>query len=230
MIKNKQTSELVKKELENDLYLLELLKEGLINYSALSKKLFKKIKSENPKATLESISISAKRYVDRISKLKISDSVKTIIASSQLSTRDNIVHLTYNKDKEVFDEITHISKKIDWNQEELFLMNQGSGEITLIIDKKNVNLVSNYNMIEKRENLSIISIKESLNNLSQEKSINICGVYAYFISQLSRRGINIVEIISTYSQLTLVFNNSDLLNAYKILKESIEHFKQHDLN
>ena len=224
MIENKQTSDLVKEEIEKDLYLLELLKEGLVNYSALSRKLYEPIKKKNAKATVESISISAKRYVSKISKIQISKTVKIIIASSQLSTRNDLVHLTYKKDKAIFDKIITISKKIEWNQEDLFLMNQGSGEITIIIDKKNVSLFSDFPSIEKRENLSIILIKEAFDK-NTEKSINVPGIYSYFINQLSRRGVNIVEIISTYSQLTLVFDSGDLMKAYTILEESIEYFR-----
>jgi len=229
MLENTKTADLVKGELENDLFLLETLKEGIINYTALARKLLSRIKKENPKTNIESISIAIKRYVIKEKKNYVSKTMKNIIADSQLSTKNDIVHMTFKRTDWISSKIGEISKRIEWDQEDIFLVNQGHGEITVIIDKKNKSLFNDCKkyLIEETNNLSLLSIKEAYSNNSEnKKGIDVPGIYSYFISKLSRNSINIIEIISTLSQLTFILKNKDLLNAYKLLIESIEYFRK----
>jgi hypothetical protein len=55
--------------------------------------------------------------------------------------------------------------------------------------------------------------------------IDVPGLYAFFIGQLARDGINILELISTRTQLTLVLDEEDLSPAYSVLNESIRDFR-----
>lgn len=226
MLENLKTTDLVKEELENDLFLLEISKEGLINYTALARKLLPTIKKRNPKATIESISIAIKRYIDTQKKNKLSEAIQKIIVNSQLSTKNDIVHMTFRRSDFMLNKVAEVSKKINWNQEDIFFVNQGSGEVTIIIDEKNKSLFKDGKkyLIEKTGDLSLISIRESFEK-GLEKSINVPGIYAYFISQLSRNSINIIEIISTLSQLTFILKSNDLIRAYRILNNSVRYFR-----
>ncbi len=227
MLDNKKTTDIVKEELENDLFLLEILKEDLVNYSALSRALLPKVQKKNPKANIESISIAIKRYIIKEKKQRVSKTIQKIIANSQLSTKNDIIHMTFKRNEAVLNKIMELSKSIKWDQEEIFFVNQGFGEVTIILDKKNQDLLKNLNkdMIEKVTDLAIMSIKETYQE-GLEKSINVPGVYSYFITQLSRRSINILEIISTSSQLTLVLKNKDLMGSYEIIDSNIRFLRR----
>ncbi|MBI2655374.1 hypothetical protein HYX06_03040 [Candidatus Woesearchaeota archaeon] len=224
MLDLQNTTDLVKKELQSDLYLLEILKDDLVNVSALSRNLLPKIRAENPKATIESISIAIKRYVEREKKSRISDRLKKIIANTQLSTKNDIIHITFKRNQNVVNQISKISSKIEWDNEEIFFVNQGSGEITVIIDKKNKQLLDGCRsyLTEYTKNLAVLSLKE----LFQMEGRDIPGLYAYFISQISRNGINIIELASTLSQLTFVISENDITRAYEVINEKIKHFRR----
>lgn len=224
MLNLEKTTNLVKRELENDFYLLEILKEDLINIAALSRKLLGKIKEENQKATVESISIAIKRYMQKEKNKKISLALKRIIANTQLLTKNDVVHMTFRRDRFMLNKISQMSNKIQWDQDEIFFVNQGSGEITIVFDEKNKKLFQGCEdfLIESTRDLSILSLKESF----QKEALNVPGLYSYFINQISRKGINLIEIISTLSQLTFVLRNDDLLKAYSLMNESINHFRK----
>lgn len=221
-----KTTSLVKEELQNDLYLLETLKEDMVNVSALARRMLPSIKEKNPKATVESIMMAIKRYVDAEKKEKISADVAKIIASCQLSTRNDVVHMTFERNQVVLEKIADVSRKIRWGQEEMFYINQGSGEVTVIIDDKNRHLLKDLDKfrIEVSRHLAVLSINESISKESV-KSIDTPGIYAYFINQLARRSINIVEVISTYSQITFVLENDDLMRAHDIIRRNILYFR-----
>jgi len=225
MINNQKTADLAKTIVENELSLLEFLKEDLINYSALSRKLLPEIREDNPKATEESVSIAIRRYVAEQKREPISKIVKAIISHSQLSTKNDVVHMTFSREQPVLQKILEVSKKINWALGETFFFNQGAGEVTIILDEKNKKLFNDCKryLIESTANLCIISIKE---DSDLDKSIEVPGVYSYFIGQLSRRSINIIEIVSTYSQVSLILKSQDLLRAYSTLESGIRYFRK----
>ena len=224
MLNLEKTTNLVKRELQSDLYLLEILKDDLVNVSALSRKLLPRIKAENSKATIESISIAIKRYVEQEKKSKISGTLKKVIANTQLSTKNDIIHATFKRNQNVVNQISKISGKIKWDDDEIFFVNQGSEEITVILDKKNKNLLEDCKQYaaEYTKNLAILSLKESF----QMEGRDIPGLYSYFINQISRNGINIIEIVSTLSQLTFVVRENDIIKAYEVINEKIKYFRR----
>ena len=214
-----KTADLVKEELKYELYLLEILKEDLINISALAKKLLPKIKAKNPKATIESISMAIRRFIEQEKYQQISKDVKEIISNSQILTKNDIIHMTFERNDFVVNRISEVSKNIKWNQDEILFINQGSGEITIIIDEKNKKHLDNCKryLIETTPNLAIISLKDNT-----KKSIKVPGIYSYFINQLVRKSINITEVISTLSEINFVISNKDIIRAYEIIERSIK--------
>jgi len=217
-----QTSDLVRQELEKNIFILEPLYNGLINYTAPARSLLPSIKEQNKKATVDSISVAIKRYVWNTKSVELTKKLKSIVSRSQISMKDNIVHLTFERNESVVNMINNASKKIKWNLDEVCLINQGAGEITVIIDKNNQMLFGKY--AEKRENLALLTIKES--SPGEIKGIEVPGLYAYLITQLTRKGINIIEIISTSSQISFIIEEKDLTNSYNILKECVDYCRK----
>lgn len=222
-----KTTSLVKEELVDELYLLEVLKDDLVNVSALARRMLPTIKAKNPKATVESITMAIKRFVFSQRKEKLSTAIAKIIAGCQLSTRNDVVHMTFERNQRVLETIADVSRKIRWGQEELFYINQGSGEVTVIIDEKNMHLLKGLDTyrIELSRHLSVLSINEAIAK-DKPKSIDIPGIHAYFLSQLARRSINIIEVISTYSQINFVLENEDLMRAHDIIRKNILFFRK----
>lgn len=181
----------------------------------------------SPKANIESVSIAIKRYIKTLGKKKLSKVIQKIIANSQLSTKNDIIHMTFRRSDFIINKIKEVSKEIRWDQEDVFLVNQGPGEVTVVLDEKNKSFFKDCKkyLIEQTSDLSLLSIKESFKP-GLEKSIEVPSVYAYFLSQLSRNSINFLEIVSTFSQLTIILRSQDLMQAYQTLDNSIKYFRE----
>ena len=67
-------------------------------------------------------------------------------------------------------------------------------------------------LIKKTDNLSSISIK------LPEENISIPGVYYFMFQKMSWEGINIIEVISTSNEFTIVVNDKNVNDAFKIIK------------
>jgi len=221
----KTTADLVREELEKDIFIQYPLSKNIINHSSLARLLLPKIRKKNPKATIESITVSIARYSNKTN-VKIENELKNQISNSQISMKNDIVHTTFPRNNSISIFINKVANKIKWDLDEILFINQGSGEITIVFDKKNKNLFEDIvsQSIEIRDNSAILSIREA-NIKNQTPSIEVPGLYAYFINQISRNGVNLLDIISTKSQITFVINENDLTKCYNIINECIKHYR-----
>jgi serine/threonine protein kinase len=149
-----------------------------------------------------------------------------IIAYSQLLIKNDIIHATFDRSERVVSAINEITSKLLWESDEIFFVNQGGGEITCIFDREKDVLFHNIlsRAREIREKVAVIRIQEPKGK-EFSLCINVPGLYAFFINEVSQTGVNLLDILSTGSQLTLVLAEEDLIKAYSALSDSIKYFR-----
>lgn len=221
MEENKKTAELVREAIKSSLFINETLKNGLINYSALTRVLLPKIQEKNPKANFQSVLITIQRYYDEVKGKKIVKEFKEILKDSELLMKNQIVSITFERNKFVIDKINKISKNIRWDMGDILFFTQGNSEITLVIDKKNklkLNIIKEY-ILEEKDNFSILSLREPEKLKAYSK--NVQGFLALLTSALSDSHVNIYDISSTYKQIIFVIEEKYLTKAYETLNKLI---------
>ena len=67
-------------------------------------------------------------------------------------------------------------------------------------------------LISKTANLSSITIK------LPKENIKISGVYYFIFKKIAWEGINILEVISTTHEFTIILNDDDVDRAFTVLK------------
>ena len=159
----------------------------------------------------------------------IEKNLAKIIAYSQLSIKDDIVHVFFRRTDRIVTVINEITKNILWDPDDVLFVNQGGGEITLILDREKKALFQNIlpQAIEIREKVAVIRIREPQAE-DIVPGIDIPGLFAYFINQISKIGINILDMISTASTLTIVIAEQDLMRTYEALSNCIQYFRKKD--
>jgi len=222
----KSTAQLVKEEINSSIFILESLKKGIINYSELTRQILPKIKEKNNKANFQSVLIAIQRYYDEIKEQVSADAFKDILKDAELIMKTNIVDLTLERTKKTMNTINEVSSGIRWDMGDIMFVTQGTGEVTIIIDKKNLKKFDKLkeNMLEKKENLAILSLREPEELKSYSKGI--IGFLALLTTSLADKGINIVEIATTYKQNIFVISEKDLPKAYETLSKLIEHYSK----
>jgi len=220
----KPTSELVKEEIRSSLYINEVLKRGMINFSALTRELLPKIKRKNKKANFASVLIAIQRYYDDNKSPSSKDVLLDLLKNSELIMKNKVCSLTLERTKPVMTLINKISQNIRWDLGDIMFFIQGSSEITVVADKKNEKLFLGLGnkIIEKKENLALLSLRETEEKNSYSKDIP--GFLAILTNTLSDNGINIIDIASTYKQIIFILEEKDLIKAYgsldKLIKEN----------
>lgn len=204
----KNTSQLVQEHILSNPFLTDYLTRDLINTTSLARELLPTIQQENPKATIESISIALRRL--NLKKQEITQQLKKIITNVQITMRTNVSLFCLSKGSQLPDTKA-------FGNDDIFYMNQGANEITIIIDDKNEHLIKG-NIVMHRKKLAIISLKDTL--INQKINYRITpGFVHVFLSNISKQGINIEDILSTYSQVTFVIEEKYLPQVYDICRK-----------
>jgi serine/threonine protein kinase len=148
------------------------------------------------------------------------------IACSQLSTKNDICHATFCTSDRIVNAISDVARGIPHDSDEVFFVNQGAGEITVIFEVDREALFEGIlsEALELRKKAAVMRIRESRTE-AVRPGIDVPGLYAYFITRLAENGINLLDIVSTRAQLTLVIDEEDLTRAYTILSGSIRHYR-----
>ncbi|MBI2176701.1 hypothetical protein HYU40_05155 [Candidatus Woesearchaeota archaeon] len=205
------TAQLVKGHLQTNVFLLDYLSRDLINIASLAREILPDIQKQNPKATLESVSIAVKRNFGAW-KPQITRQLQRILSNVQIAMRTDLVLFCLPKTAKLPD-------IKEFQSDDVFFINQGYNEVTVIIDKRNSNLVRGPVLLQQK-NLALISLKDTLINEKQNFRVTP-GFVSAFLGNISMAGINISDIVSTYSQVTFVVEQKYLLNVYQICQDVV---------
>jgi len=227
MEKAEATAQLVKEEIESDMYIRETLKQNLINYSELARHILPKIKEKNKSANFASVLIAIQRYQDDMKKetSAFNNFIKKTMSKCELIIKNRVITLTYERTKKVVSFISNISKEIKWESGDILFCIQGSAEITIIVDEKNESKFDKIKseLIEKGESLASLSLREPEGEIYSKE---IVGFLAFLCGTLAKDNINIYETATTYKQFIFIINEKDVSKAYETLKRLIEHYKK----
>jgi len=215
MEKNIITAKLVQKHVLNNPFLVDYLNREIINVAGLARELLPIIKKENKKATIESISVAINRL--DLKKERVSERLRKIVSDVQITSRTDVVLFCLKKG-------TLLPDMKDFKGDDIFFVNQGADEVTVIIDRKNAKMIKG-NILVKKEDLAIISLKDT--HLEEIDNYRVTPGFVYlFLDGISREGINIEDILSTYSQVTFVVEQKNALEVFRICQavKSLEYY------
>ncbi len=210
--------EVVEKIIVNSPLLEEALYEGLINYSSLARKIKPDVQKKLMKNVQEGAILMALRRLSK--KLKPNPSLKKILQSNpDLIVRSNLVECVIantNFTVEMHKELLAFAEE----QENYFMtITEGVYETTIIASQELYGKIkatlTNENIIKELLNLSSITIRLPQNNIYTP------GLYYFFLKALAWEGINLVEVVSAYTEFTVILEDREVDRAFSVLKKSL---------
>ena len=212
----KSLSKLIEDSIDSAPFLKEHLSEGMINTSALARRLQPKLESELGKPLKVSTIVMAisRLPIDKDESLaiRITD---TINAIGDVVVRSSLIKYNFknysglSKNQSSFIEMTE-----DFN-DSFYTVSRGINETTLIINSQlkeilEANLNADY-LLSKTENLSAITLKLPKNNTEIE------GIYYFILKKLAWKSISLEEVISTTNEFTVVVKSNMISKAFQVL-------------
>lgn len=195
------------------------LVDGLINLSALARQIKPEVEQKIGKEVNDSAVIMAlNRLVPRLELMSAMKIKRVVENMGDIVVRSNLADYTFINTSTLYSLQARLLNEVHSLKNVFCTFSQGIYETTLVVSDSIVPLVeeifANEKLICKNTNLSLITVKLPSDN-------TICpGVYYYLFKELAWDNINVVEVISTSNEFTIVVSDQDIHRAFSILMEA----------
>ncbi|MDQ3238928.1 MAG: aspartate kinase [bacterium] len=201
--------------IKDSVYLEDIIARGLINYSQLARQ----IKPEVETITKKSVTISAIiMSLNRLSKRLNKDTPTGSIFKSRpnMIIRSNLFEITVENSSNLIKKQRQILDVTSSHKDNFIIITSGVFETTIIANsklQKDIEIIFNAEQI-----IAIIPDLASITLMLTDEIVITPGAYATILKTLAWENINIVEIFSTFHELTLIIKNQDTDKAFHALQ------------
>lgn len=194
---NEKVSELVWLYIKRRPFLKEIVREGIVNYSALARKISNE--AFGNKKHQNAIKMALVRLTGRIREKEddLEGKILKVLKGSSLTIRSKVAVIISPREIEGLKYLSYVESK---------------GGITYIIEEKEMEKVKkSKSIVSTMANLNLITIHSP--PLLEETP----GVMAHMLDALAGEGINVIELVSCYTDTLVVIKQADTTQAYEIL-------------
>lgn len=213
-----KTSEVVAGIVARSLEASIMLQKGCLNLSAYAKLIQQEVEIMTKKEVkLGSIVIA----LSRLGKTQKQQSgllpTPNVI---EVSARSGLMEIVYERTQRNLELFHLVQKEIATSQATYFMATQGIAEITLIAPEEKLPKIQEF--------FRGITPKSTIRNLSgltlrtTEEVIYTPNVFFSILYPFAMARINVLEIISTYTEITMIFEDKDLQEGFEILKRFLK--------
>lgn len=207
--------EIVEKIIKKSPFLEEGLSKKIINLSALSRIIKPEIEKElYKKVENGAIIMALKRLSNRLDHKN--DIKKIFINAPDIIVRSNLIEYTLANSSSLIPKHQKLLEIVNSQKEFFSTITEGVFETTLILslelESSIKKIYQSEKVIFKVNNLSSITIR------LPKENIDLSGVYYFILKPLAWEGINIFEVVSTTHEITLIFGEKDIDQAFLNLK------------
>jgi aspartokinase len=208
-------SDSVREIIDNDDLVRVMAQRGLLNYRAYAKEIKSKVEEICMKdVRLGSIRTAISRYIDSIAPLNLPPNTDIL----RISVQKKLAGLTYERTETISEKIRALYKQFAKGTNSYITITQGINEITIIANESIIDnmrkSLKEYKTIYDISNIAGISVKFDI------KYMEIPNLFYSLIRKLALKNINIIEIVSTATELTFILNNNDVPLALEKLQEN----------
>ncbi|MFW6131288.1 MAG: aspartate kinase [Candidatus Aminicenantaceae bacterium] len=213
-------SEVLRDIIQKSPFLEEGISEGIVNLSALARKVRPRIEKSLMKDVSDSaILMALKRMVPEV-KSKADLTQAEIQQLGDITVRSDLSEFTFLKSGTILEKQKSLLHEVKSISDYFITFTQGVYEITIIISSNHENTVEKIFSREKelyrKSNLSAMTIRLSA------QSVNTPGVHYSILKQLAWNNINIIEVVSTYTEFTIILHKSQIDISFSVLMKYLE--------
>ncbi|MDP2749299.1 MAG: ACT domain-containing protein [Nanoarchaeota archaeon] len=188
----------------------DCLKKGLINYSALARKIGKEKDIKN----FEAILVAERRFYSKLKKEKAAENeIIDLMKKSKVDVKSKMVVAVIEKNV-FFDNLIDLQRKAKKYEEDIHII-QGINTITIITSNEfseEIKGVFKRNIVKLHPDLVEVIVR------SPKEIEDVPGVIAYLYSLLSENNVNIIETMSSWTDTIFIIEEADLIKALNALK------------
>lgn len=207
-------SEAIKVKLAKMQFVEELLAENLVNIMSLARRMRPAIEEMTMKEVAEETIAMAIR---RLPKKPVTQSIAEVFSEApDILVRSHLCEFTIRKEGSGT-AVDKIIKTLSLANDNFFTVTQGVFEDTIIVSDVYEQHVRNalklQHIIAFFDKLSAITLRLPPEN------VDMPGVYYHILKSLAQNGINVMEVVSTYRECTIIVREKDVEEAFKNIKK-----------
>ncbi len=209
---------LVEKIIAQKPFLQEALSKGIVNNAALAEELLPEIEKELKKRVkFSAVNMAIRRLSEKLSKSFVATT--KFDDNTDISIKSDLVEITVYKGDNIQKKIKLAYDLVDFNQGDILMITQGLHEVMIITNQKHEKkIVKLFPKIKKRiKNLSSLTVNIPIT------AIETVGLFYIVTRALNWENINIIDIVSTLTEMTFMVKEEDTAKSFEILKKLIKN-------
>jgi len=213
---------LTRKIIEKKPFLEEALSEGIINNAALAEKMIPELEKElKKKVKFSAVNLAIRRMAENMGKKSLIN--LKFEKDTDITIKSNIIEIIIYKNEKITEYIKKIYNIMDFRKGDFLTITQGINEVMIITNEKHEKNITDL--------LPAKAIKKKIKKLSTltinvpESSVETVGLFYVISKTLNWENINIVDLVSTFTEITLIVKEDDASRAFDVLKKLIEENK-----
>ncbi len=189
---------------------------GILNLSALARRLRPRVEAALLKEVSDAaVMMALKRLAPRFAS-KSAEVTKLLRRMGELTVRSSLVEFTFRNSDTILEPQKELLHAIHRRSNTFLTVTQGVFEVTVIasavLADKIEEVFAGERRISRLDDLSAINIR-----LPRE-TVHTPGVHYVILKQLAFADINVVEVVSTFTELTVVLSHKEVDRAFTVLK------------
>ncbi len=198
-------------------FIVESLSSGLINVSALARQIKPDVEKQiQKKCNNGAVVMALNRLIPELQSTFNQDLNKMISMLGDIIVRSDLTDYTFQNSNTLAKCHLKVFESVANHSDIFYTMVRGVHESNLVISSLYANLVDTYFLNEelkiKKHDLSSITLK------LHESNTQVPGFYYNILKAVAWEGINIIEVISTTNEFTILVNEEDVDRAFSELK------------
>lgn len=192
--------------------------QGIVNLSGLARLILPEIRKKTFKEVQEGAVLMALKRQPKTLNSKFQ--VENVLEKSHdLIIRSDLSELTILNIDFPTEKYKKILNLIDEQKKYFLTVTQGVFETTIIISselyQKVETIIKKEKIVSQLQNLSSITIR------LPGKTVLTPGVYYSILKFLAWEGINVIEVVSTFSEFTIILESQEISRAFSVLKNTL---------
>lgn len=206
-----KVSDAVEEIVREDGFVQEAIRQGILNLSAYAKKIHTEVEERSMKPVLRgTIIVALSRLVNG---MQLPTPLLPEIKITNLSVKSSLCELTFEKTERNQEKLSSLETSII-SKEEFFAVTEGSTEITIIYPANARQTVMRHFKVQPKveySDLVAVTVRFSPEYMEVPNAIYT------LVSALAVKHINIIEIVSTYTELSFIIYKSDMEQTIQAL-------------
>ncbi|HNW98267.1 MAG TPA: aspartate kinase [Bacteroidales bacterium] len=210
-------SECVNRIITRKPFVAEALQKGLINISSLARNIIPEIEEQLKKKVQPGAVVMALQRYSQEKEIVISNKLKSCLNNiSDVFVRSGLSEFTYKNSDDLFNRYVSFVKKISLGNDVFFTFVHGVFETNYVISNSLSKIFrdafKNESQVAYETELSSITVRLPKINVQTQ------GLYYYILQGIAWEGINIINMISTSNEFTIIVKDADVEKAFSVIK------------